>query len=186
MINCTIDGKDLQAEEGATILEVTHGTDIRIPTLCYHEQLTAGGACRLCLVEIVGGGRPGIQASCQYKVTEGLEVETDSERVRKTRGIMIELLLARSPDSDVIKSLAREYGITETRIRLPVKSKCILCTLCVRACAEVSQRHAIDLAHRGSKRMVQTPFSKTAERCIGCGCCAYVCPTKAIEVEQAD
>lgn len=186
MMNCTIDGKELQAEEGATVLELARGAGIKIPTLCYHEELSTYGACRLCLVEIVKGGRPGLQASCQCKASEGLEVRTDTERVKRARGIMLELLLARSPESEAVKAIAEEYGVTETRIRLTETGKCILCGLCARACAEISQRHAINLAYRGTRRRVQTPFAKISERCIGCGACAYVCPTDTIEVEQAD
>ncbi len=186
MINCKIDDRELQAEEGQSILEVARAASIDIPTLCHHEQLSPYGACRLCLVEIVGGGRPGIQASCQYIVTEGLEVKTNTERVNSSRRIMFELLLARSPEATQIIALAKEYGVETTRITLPAHGKCILCGLCARACAEVSQRFAINLAYRGSERRVQTPFQKTSDRCIGCGACAHVCPTETIVVEQMD
>ncbi|MHC4196054.1 MAG: 2Fe-2S iron-sulfur cluster-binding protein, partial [Planctomycetota bacterium] len=77
-----------------------------------------------------------------YKVTDGLKVKTDTERVKRARKIVFELLLARCPDAEKIKKLAREYGVTETRIKLKKKENCILCGLCVRVCAEISQRHA--------------------------------------------
>ncbi len=186
MINCVIDGRTFKVEEGKTVLETALDVSIEIPTLCHHKQLSPYGACRLCLVEIVAGGRPGLQTACLYKVTEGLEVKTETERVKRTRKIILELLLARSPDSEAVKALAERYGVTETRIKLPVEGKCVLCGLCMRACAEISRRQAISVAYRGTKRIIETPFNKISERCIGCGACSYVCPTKAIEVEAVD
>ncbi len=104
MVTCTINDMVIQAEEEKTILEVARDEGIHIPTLCYHKELTPYGACRLCLVEIVGGARPCHQVSCLYKVTEGLIVKTDTERVVRARKIIIELLLARSPDSEKVKN----------------------------------------------------------------------------------
>ncbi|MHC4215716.1 MAG: 2Fe-2S iron-sulfur cluster-binding protein, partial [Planctomycetota bacterium] len=91
---------ELEVEEGKTILEVAREQEIPIPTLCYHKDLSPYGACRLCLVEIVEGGRPGLEASCVYKVTEGLKVKTDTERVKRSRKIIFELLLARCGDAE--------------------------------------------------------------------------------------
>jgi len=186
MINFTINDKKLQVEEGKTILEVALDEGIKIPTLCYHKDLTPYGACRLCLVEIVGGGRPGLEASCIYKVTDGLEVKTDTERVKKVRKIMFELLMARCPDAEKIKKLAVEYGVNETRITLKQKENCILCGLCVRVCAEITQRNAQSFSGRGITRTVQTPYDKISEKCIGCGACAYLCPVEALKIEEAD
>jgi len=186
MINFTINDRQLHVEEGKTILEVAMAEGIKIPTLCYHKDLSPYGACRLCLVEIVGGGRPGIEASCVYKITDGLIVKTDTERVKRARKIVFELLLARCPDSERIKKLAAEYGVTGTRIKLKETDNCILCGLCVRVCAEVSQRNAQSFSGRGAKRKVETPFNKVSEKCIGCGACAYICPVEAIKIEEAD
>ena len=189
MIDFTIDDKQLQVEEGKSVLEVALDEGIHIPTLCYHKDLTPYGACRLCLVEIIQGGRPGIEASCLYRVTDGLEVKTDTERVRQTRKIMFELLLARCPESESIKALAHEYGVDETRIKLKSREhvrNCMLCGLCVRACAEVSERNAISFSGRGHRRTVKTPFGKLSDTCIGCGACAHLCPTQRLQLEQED
>lgn len=185
MINFIINDTKLQVEEGKTVLEAAQTAGIKIPTLCYHKELTAYGSCRLCLVEIVSGGKPGIQTSCLYKATEGLVVKTDTEKVIKARNIIFELLLAQFPDSEKIKKLAAEYGITKTRIDVKRKSSCLLCGLCVRVCAEVVGMNAITFANRGNKRKVKTPFDKTSETCIGCGACAHLCTIKAIKIEPA-
>ncbi len=185
MIKFTINDKELLVEEGKTVLEVALAEGIKIPTLCYHKELTPYGSCRLCIVEIVAGARVGLQTACLYKVTEGLVVKTDTERVKKTRKIIIELLLARSPNSEKVKMVAQEYGITQTRISLKKKQDCILCGLCVRVCTEVVERNAISFVDRGTKRKVQTPFNKISDTCIGCGACAYLCPTETIKIEEA-
>lgn len=185
MITFTINGRELQVEEGTTILEAALDAGIEIPTLCYHEQLTPYGACRLCLVEIVGSGRPGLQTSCTYEVTDGLEVKTDTERVKRARKIIFELLLSRCPESERLILLAQKYGVTETRIRRKEADNCLLCGLCVRVCADIAERHALSFSGRGSGRKVITPFGKIPETCIGCGACVYLCPTGAIKVEEA-
>jgi len=183
MIAMKINDRELQAEEDQSILEVALAAGIKIPTLCYHKELSPYGACRVCLVEITGGGRPGIVASCMCKCTEGLEVQTDTGRVHRARKVVLELLLARSPEAEAVRTLAAEYGVTESRYELE-RDDCILCGLCVRACAEISKRHAISFSGRGPHRGVQTPFKKLAQVCIGCGACVYVCPTKTIAIEE--
>ena len=115
-----------------------------------------------------------------------LESAIEKHRLEKTRKVIFELLLARCPDAEKIKKLAKEYGVTETRIKLKKKENCILCGLCVRVCAEISQRNAQSFSGRGYKRQVQTPFDKISDKCIGCGACAYLCPVEALKIEEAD
>jgi len=183
MVTLTIDGREVQAEEGAMILEVARAHNIYIPALCYHEEVAPYGACRLCMVEIVTNGRERLVASCLYPVEEGLRVKTNSERVKNNRRMVMELLLARCPNNKVIQDLARQVGVDKTPFKLEDK-QCILCGLCVRVCEEVVGVSAISLVNRGVDRQMTTPFNDFSEACIGCGSCAYVCPTGAISMED--
>ncbi|MCK4926343.1 FAD-dependent oxidoreductase, partial [Candidatus Aerophobetes bacterium] len=183
MIDLTIDDESLKVEEGTTILQAAEAAGIKIPTLCYHKALSWYGACRICLVEISMNGSSQIQASCQYQVQPGMVVRTDSERVIRTRKIMVELLLARCPNSKKIRELADELGIRETRF--PKRDEdCLLCGLCVRMCHERMGRSTIGFAKRGIAREVVPPFEERSEVCLGCGSCEFVCPTEGIKPEE--
>lgn len=185
MVTLTIDGREVQAEEGAMILDVARAHNIYIPALCYHEEIAPYGACRLCMVEIVTNGKERLVASCLYPVEEGLRVKTNTEKVNNVRRIVAELLLARCPDSEVIQDLAGKLGIDKPSFRLEEGNrKCILCALCTRVCQEVVGVSAISLVNRGVDRQMTTPFNDFSEACIGCGSCAYVCPTGAISMED--
>jgi len=185
MVTLTIDGREVQAEEGKTILEAARDNNIYIPALCYHEEVAPYGACRLCMVEIITNGKERLVASCLYPVEEGLVVKTNTERVTNLRRIVAELLLARCPDSEVIQELAGKLGIDKPSFRLEEGNrKCILCALCTRVCQEVVGVSAISLVNRGVDRQMTTPFNDFSEACIGCGSCAYVCPTGAISMED--
>ena len=183
MITLTIDERRVQAEEGATILDVARDNNIYIPALCSNEAIKPYGACRLCLVEIVTNGKERLVASCLYPAEEGLIVKTNSERIMNNRRMIMELLLARCSDSEVIQDLARKLGVDKTPFKLEHK-KCILCGLCVRACEEIVGVSAISLVNRGVNREVATPFYDKSDACIGCGSCAYACPVGAIKLED--
>jgi len=183
MVTLTIDGRQVQAEAGATILEVAQDNNIYIPTLCFNEAVKPYGACRLCLVEITRGKRERLVASCLYEVEEGLQVKTNSERISSNRRMLMELLLARCPNNKAIQDLARQLGVDGTNFKLEDKN-CILCALCVRTCTEVVGVSAISLVNRGTDRQMATPFYEPSDVCIGCGSCAYVCPTGAIGFED--
>ncbi len=183
MINLTINEQKVKVKEGTTILEAAQGLGIQIPTLCYYKALSPFGSCRLCLVEIIQEERKMIQASCQYKVEEAMVIETDSERVLKNRKIMIELLMARCPDSEEIQKLADKLGVKETRLTLKNKD-CTLCGLCVRMCDERMGLGVMSFVNRGSKREVKPPFESTSQICQTCGACASICPTGRIDLVE--
>ncbi|MCM8788687.1 MAG: 2Fe-2S iron-sulfur cluster-binding protein [Candidatus Omnitrophica bacterium] len=183
MVNIKIDGKQIQVTEKTYILDVARELGIEIPALCWYPGLEPYGACRLCLVEIEKSGRKKMVTSCNYPVEEGLIVRTDTEEVLKTRKIIIELLLARCSTNKKIKDLAEKYGITESRFGNG-KEDCILCGLCVRVCKEIIGKEAIGFSARGISRRVSSPFEEMPQECIGCGSCAFVCPTGAIKIQD--
>lgn len=183
MINLTIDGKKIQVEEGKTILEAAKIAGIEIPTLCYHKALPNYGACRMCIVEIKEDGKKRIEASCTYSVCEGQDIQTASPKIIKHRKVIIELLLASSPDSVQIKELAEKMGVAETRFTKR-HDDCTLCGLCVRMCAERMGPAAVGFINRGYKRKVDTPFGELSDVCQTCGACVDVCPTGKIKLEE--
>jgi len=134
-------------------------------------------------VEVSFNGRATIQASCTYPATDGLKVRTDTEEVVKTRKVIIELLMARCPDSKAIQDIAEELGVKETRIKKK-NEDCILCGLCVRVCFERMGISAVNFSNRGSKRIVGPPFDALSDVCQTCGACAHICPTNRIKLEK--
>jgi coenzyme F420-reducing hydrogenase beta subunit len=183
-ITLKIDDREVKAKEGTTILEAAKEVGIDIPTLCYHHALSPFGACRLCSVEITDKrGRKRIVISCSYPVEEGLVVYTKSEKVLKTRKLLLELLLARCPKVKKIQDLAREYGVQKPSFWVAdAEEDCVLCGLCTRVCDELIGVYAINFANRGVEREVTAPYHKFSDDCIGCGACATVCPTKSKKI----
>ena len=180
MINIIINGRPIAVEEGTTLLEAARSADIDIPTLCHHTALTPYGACRICLVEIKAGGKPGLVASCHFLAREGMVVETDTPEVVKTRKVVLELLLARTPGSDVLKELAVKLGLEKSRLQRKETDDCILCGLCVRMCRERMGQSVLSFSSRGDSRKVSPAFDKTSPACFACGACEFICPTYAI------
>ncbi len=200
----TIDGHEVSARRGQTILEVARENNISIPTLCHLDGLTDVGACRLCLVEIAGVSK--LLPSCVTTVYEGMEVHTDSERLQKHRRTILELLFTeRNHICSVcvanghceLQSLAQSQGLTH--VRLPYRNpdlsvdasherftldhnRCILCTRCVRVCAEIEGAHVWDVMGRGINSLIISDLHENwgASSCTRCGKCVQVCPTGAL------
>ena len=180
MVTLTINGTKVQAEKGSTILEAARLYGINIPTLCHHDELTPYGACRLCTVEVDDGKRTRLVASCLYPVKEGIKVRTNTDRVVKGRKLILELLLARCPNSKTLQDLASKMGLEQVRFKMENKD-CILCGLCVRMCAQQMGSGAIGFVGRGQIREVVTPFRMASEICRNCGACMYICPVVELQ-----
>jgi bidirectional [NiFe] hydrogenase diaphorase subunit len=177
-VTLRINGRKVEARAGMTVLEAAKAVGIEIPTLCYHEELSGYGACRLCVVELVKGNRSRIVVSCLYPVEEGLDVQTESEKVVRHRKMILELMLARWPWVD--KSLLQKYGVEKSRFD-ENSTFCILCGLCVRYCAEVKKESVLGFIGRGTRRQVVFYSDLAAKACPKCGGgnmeCLQVCPT---------
>jgi bidirectional [NiFe] hydrogenase diaphorase subunit len=201
----TIDGMEVGARETQTVLEVARENNIKIPTLCFLEGLSTWGACRLCIVEVKGSRR--LMPACVTKVTDGMEVVTNSERLQKYRRMTLELLFAErnhvcsvcvSNNRCELQKRAMEAGMNHVHVpylfpKAPVDAshdrfvmdhnRCILCTRCVRVCDEIEGAHTWDVTGRGIKSKVITDLNQPwgeSESCTNCGKCVQVCPTGAL------
>ena len=200
-----IDGRDFSARQDETILDVARQNNIFIPTLCDLKGLTTVGACRLCLVEVKG--TPRLLPSCVTRVEEGMEVTTNSDRLRMYRRAILELLFTErnhvcavcvSNGHCELQSLAQRLEITHVHFsyRYPIEevdashdrfvvdhNRCILCTRCVRVCDEIEGAHTWDVMGRGIDAKIITDLKQpwgASESCTSCGKCVHVCPTGAL------
>lgn len=209
MVQLKINNITVNAEEGMTILEAAKSVGIHIPTLCHLKDLAPTGACRMCVVEVEG--QRGLTPSCAFPVFEGMNVETNSPRVRRARKTIVELLVENHPQDCLVcvrnkncelQSLAEKYSVREHRFVGESKShaidisspsmerdpaKCILCGRCVRVCHEMQKVGAIDFTKRGFNSIVTTPYNKglNISDCILCGQCVLVCPTAALREKSS-
>jgi bidirectional [NiFe] hydrogenase diaphorase subunit len=183
LLSIRIDGRRARARRGQTILEVAREAGIEIPTLCYHEALKPEGSCRLCLVEVRQGGRTRTMASCVSPAEEGMIIRTDTKEIREIRKMVITLLLARCPDIEIIKRMAKQLGVRSHPFE-EGDQDCFLCGMCVRACEELVGVGAIGFAYRGPASEVQPPFGQESNVCIGCGTCTAICPARTFDLER--
>lgn len=175
-----IDGKEVEAKAGMTILEAARSVGIHIPTLCHHEELEPYGACRICVVEVEAGGRKGLAAACVRPVDPNMVVVTRNEQINSIRKILVEQFLAHAPDSEVLLRLAEEYGADKDRFEKQ-STFCILCGLCVRYCIEVKKKNAIGFYDRGSTREIKFVPDIAAKECKNCKACFPLCPTSYLQ-----
>ena len=165
MVKLEIDGREVEAAEGTTVLVAARSVGINIPTLCYNGRMEPYGACRMCMVEIEGQKRP--VASCVYPVKEGLKVLTDTEKVKKIRRMIIELLWPSW------QAYSDEYGVTSSRFKTGM-TDCSLCGLCVRYCVEIKKDNKLYFKGRGIER--QPALVEGAElSCRSCQECFNLC-----------
>ena len=205
MAHIKIDGREYEVPDGSTILEAAAKANIQIPTLCFLKGISEEGACSICVVEVKGAKT--LLRSCVSRVSEGMEIFTNSERVRKARQLNLELLLAGHPQDCFVcdrnqtcelRRIAYDLGVRKVRfpktttlemeidtsspsiIRDP--NKCILCRRCISVCEKVQSVSAIDTAKRGKRTRVTTFMDKGLGNveCVNCGQCLMVCPTGAL------
>lgn len=201
----TIDGREVSAHSDQTVLEVAAENGIEIPTLCFLEGLSQVGACRLCLVEIQGA--PKLQPACVTRVREGMQVTTHSPRLDMYRKMILELLFTErnhvcsvcvANGNCELQAMAARLGMDHVHYpylnpQLPVdlshelfgldQNRCILCTRCVRVCAEIEGAHTWDIHSGGVSSRVFADFNDPwgeSETCTSCGKCVNVCPTGAL------
>ena len=185
MVTIVIDGRKVKAKENSTILENTQELNIDVPTLCFHKDLSSFGACRLCMVEVNTNGKWQLATSCNTPVEDGMEIRTDSDRVQESRRLTAELLYYKYPTTEAVREVTRKLGV-QTPEEKGEGHDCILCGLCVRTCREIVGVSALTFQDRGRGRDIDEPkieFNPNA--CIGCGSCAYVCPTGYVQMGSA-
>lgn len=179
-IRLQIDGKEVTARQGMTVLEAAQSAGIFIPTLCHHEKLEPFGGCRLCIVEVDVRGWTKLVVSCVYLVEENLVVRTRSEKIDRIRKILLEMLLAHAPESPQLQDLAGEYGAGKDRFEKEA-SFCIHCGLCVRYCGEVKKKNAVGFVDRGIRKEISFIPETALKECSNCKECFPLCPTSYLQ-----
>jgi NADH dehydrogenase/NADH:ubiquinone oxidoreductase subunit G len=175
-----IDGEEVKAREGMTVLEAARSAGISIPTLCHHERLEPFGGCRICVVEAQGRGWTRLVASCIHPVEDNLVVQTRSEKIDRIRKMLLELLLAHAPHSPELHAMAQEYGANQDRFEKDA-SFCIHCGLCVRYCAEVKKKNAVGFVDRGIRKEISFIPEIASKECNACKECFPLCPTSYLQ-----
>ena len=176
-----IDGKEVGAREGMTVLKAARSAGITsIPTLCHHEKLEPFGGCRICIVEAEVRGWTKLVVSCVYPVEENLIIRTRSEKIDRIRKTILDLLLAHAPDSPQLQNLAQEYGADRDRFEKEA-SFCIHCGLCVRYCAEVAKKNAVGFIDRGIRKEISFIPEIASRECNNCKECFPLCPTSYLQ-----
>lgn len=198
-----IDGQEISADDSATLLEAAGDAGIDIPTICWHEATTSNALCRICVVEVEGQRL--LQPACIVKASEGMKVQTKSERVLRARKTILEMLASTVDLSDApeILDLMKEYDANPERFpeverrEVEVKddnpmyirdyAKCVLCWRCVQVCADDAQyTYAINFSGRGHETQIATFFDRPlpASTCVFCGQCVGVCPSGALKPKR--
>jgi NADH dehydrogenase/NADH:ubiquinone oxidoreductase subunit G len=177
-VTLEINGKQVVAEEGNTLLEAARKAGLEIPTLCSSSQVKPSGACRMCMVEVTKGTRKRLVASCIYQVEQGIKVATETERITKLRRLILELLWPTS------EGLARKFGLTGSRFE-PELFDCNLCGLCVRTCTEVTKKNVAHFQGRGiDRRVALVPGME--DECASCRQCFDLCRGGFIVTSSAE
>jgi predicted molibdopterin-dependent oxidoreductase YjgC len=208
LVTVTIDGQMVQAPAGTSVLDAAQSIGIKIPALCYDPDLSAVGACRLCVVEI--DGMRNLPTSCVTTCSEGMVVRTNTPAVLEARRTLLELMIANHPldcmtcekaGACLLQQYCYEYGVLSSPFKgdqhaypidddnpfyLRDMNKCIVCGRCIRACEEIVGRNVLDFAYRGFNTKVgpfmDTPISESD--CVYCGSCIAVCPVGALEEKK--
>ena len=205
LVTVTIDGQEVRVPTGTTILEAARKIGVKIPTLCYHEDLCIAGVCRICVVEVEG--QRTLQASCAFPITSPIKVLTHTRKVRQARRRILDLLLAKHYGECYscfrnlnceLQTLARDCGVDFYRFGHPTKpmyevdhssysvlrdmNKCVLCRRCVRTCIDLQEVGVLETVNRGDRTRISTFMDKPLAEvvCINCGQCINRCPTAAL------
>jgi len=184
MVTLEVDGRRVTVPDDATVLDAARAAGVHVPTLCQFDGLEPWGGCRLCVVDL---WRPGwdddwfkMVTACNHPVENGFRIFTATARVIETRRVVLDLLLARCPETPLVRRLAAEHGIDRTSYTPnPEPTDCILCGLCTRVCDHIGVS-AISSVNRGWGREIAPPFHEPPPDCVGCLACAEICPTDCI------